>query len=91
MEWDAVTEGRDAESITGYRIERSTWNGDGPGDFDTSWVVRQTNRGIGPYVETGLTPNTQYYYQVAAVTRNGAVPYIGPYSMVSIFIPPAGN
>ncbi len=91
LEWDAVTEGRDAESITGYRIERSTWNGDGPGDFDTSWVVRQTNRGIGPYVETGLTPNTQYYYQVAAVTRNGAVPYIGPYSMVSIFIPPAGN
>lgn len=89
--WDEVTEGRDASSITGYRIERSTWNGDGPGDFDTSWVARQTNRKGSPYVETGLTPNTQYYYQVAAVTRNGAVPYIGPYSMASIFIPPAGN
>lgn len=93
LEWEKpiAKEGDDSDSITGYRIERSTWNGDGPGDFDTSWVVRQTNRGIGPYVETGLTPNTQYYYQVAAVTRNGAVPYIGPYSMVSIFIPPAGN
>ncbi len=91
LEWDAVTEGRDVDSITGYRIERSTWNGEGPGDFDTSWVARQTNRGIGPYVETGLTPNTQYYYRVAAVTRNGAVPYIGPYSIASIFIPPAGN
>ena len=89
--WDEVTEGRDAASITGYRIERSTWSGDGPGDFDTSWVARQTNRKGSPYVETGLTPNTQYYYQVAAVTRNGAVPYIGPYSMASIFIPPAGN
>ena len=93
LEWEKpiAKEGDDSDSITGYRIERSTWNGDGAGDFDTSWVVRQTNRGIGPYVETGLTPNTQYYYQVAAVTRNGAVPYIGPYSMVSIFIPPAGN
>lgn len=89
--WDEVTEGRDVDSITGYRIERNTWNGEGPGDFDTFWVARQTNRGIGPYVETGLTPNTQYYYRVAAVTRNGAVPYIGPYSMASIFIPPAGN
>ena len=93
LEWEKPTakDGDDSASITGYRIERSTWNGEGPGDFDTSWVARQTNRGIGPYVETGLTPNTQYYYQVAAVTRNGAVPYIGPYSMVSIFIPPAGN
>ena len=93
LEWEKpiAKEGDDSDSITGYRIERSTWNGEGPGDFDTSWVVRQTNRGIGPYVETGLTPNTQYYYQVAAVTRNGAVPYIGPYAMVSIFIPPAGN
>ena len=89
--WDEVTEGRDAASITGYRIERNTPNDAGT-DFDTTWVTRQTNRKSNTYVETGLTPNTDYYYRVAAVTRNGSVPYIGPYSDIErFFIPPAGG
>ena len=89
--WDEVTEGRDASSITGYRIERNTPGDDG-GFFDTSWVARQTNRKSNTYVETGLTPGTDYYYRVAAVTRNGSVPYIGRYSDIeSFFIPPTGG
>ena len=89
--WDEVTEGRDASSITGYRIERNTPN-DGGTDFDTSWVARQTNRKSNTYVETGLTPNTDYYYRVAAVTRNGSVPWIGPYTEIErFFIPPPGG
>ena len=89
--WDEVTEGRDASSITGYRIERNT-PGDGSTDFDTSWVARQTNHKNTTYVETGLTPGTDYYYRVAAVTRNGSVPYIGRYSDIErVFIPPTGG
>ena len=89
--WDEVTEGRDASSITGYRIERNT-PGDGSTDFDTSWVARQTNHKNTTYVETGLTPGTDYYYRVAAVTRNGSVPYIGRYSDIErFFIPPTGG
>lgn len=81
--WDEVTEGRDASSITGYRIERNTWSGDGTEEFDTSWVARQTNHKNTTYVDTGLAPDTYYYYRVAAVTRNGSVPYIGPYAYAS--------
>ena len=88
--WDEVTEGRDAASITGYRIERNT-----PGDdgfFDTAWVARQTNRKSNTYVDTGLTPGIDYYYRVAAVTRNGSVPWIGPYTEIErYFIPPPGG
>ena len=43
LEWDEVAEGRDAASITGYWIERTTDAGD-----DTSWVARQTNRRSSP-------------------------------------------
>ncbi len=89
--WDAVTEGRDASSITGYRIERNAWSGDGTEEFDTSWVARQTNHKNTTYVDTGLTPNADYYYRVAAVTRNGSVSWIGRYSAIqSFFIPPPG-
>ena len=89
--WGEVTEGRDAASITGYRIERNT-PGDGGTDFDTTWVTRQTNRKSNTYVETGLTPNTDYYYRVAAVTRNGSVPWIGPWADIERFyIPPPGG
>ena len=86
LEWDEVTEGRDASSITGYRIERTTNGGD-----DTSWAARQTNRTSGPYVETGLAPDSYYCYRVAAVTRNGSVPYIGPYSTNCAFTPRPGG
>ena len=90
--WDEVTEGRDAASITGYRIERSTWSGDGTEDFDTSWVARQTNRKNTTYVDTGLTPGADYYYRVAAVTRNGSVPWIGRWAGPErFFIPPPGG
>ncbi len=89
--WDEVTNGRDASSITGYRIERNTCCGDGT-DFDTTWVARQTNRKSNTYVETGLTPGTDYYYRVAAVTRNGSVPWIGPWADIErFFIPPPGG
>ena len=86
LEWDAVTAGRDASSITGYRIERTTDGGD-----DTSWAARQTNRRSSPYVETSLTPDTYYCYRVAAVTRNGRVPYIGPYSFECALTPRPGS
>ena len=86
LEWDGVAEGRDVGSITGYRIERTTDAGD-----DTTWVARQTNRRSSPYVETGLTPDTYYCYRVAAVTRNGSVPYIGPHSFDCAYIPPPGG
>ena len=89
--WDEVTEGRDASSITGYRIERNTWSGDGTEEFDTSWVARQTNHKNTTYVDTGLTPGADYYYRVAAVTRNGSIPWIGRYSTIErFFIPPPG-
>ena len=62
--WDEVAEGRDAASITGYRIERTTDAGD-----DMSFATRQTNRRSSPYVETDLAPDTYYCYRVAAITR----------------------
>ena len=90
--WDEVMEGRDAASITGYRIERSTWSGDGTEEFDTSWVARQTNHKNTTYVDSGLTPGADYYYRVAAVTRNGSVPWIGRWAGPErFFIPPPGG
>ena len=80
LEWDAPTTGEDLGSITGYRIERSA----NPGD-DSLWRAIQTNRTQTVYVDRGLTPDTFYYYRVAAVTRNGSVPYIGPYAWESEF------
>ena len=73
-------------TITGYWVEWTTDGGD-----DASWAVRQTNRRDSPYVETGLAPLTQYCYRVAAVTRNGAVPYIGPYAIDCYLTPQPGN
>ena len=42
-------------------------------------------------METSLAPDTYYCYRVAAVTRNGSVPYIGPYSFECALIPRLGG
>lgn len=67
-----------ASNETGYVLERST-NG-------TNFTAIATlGANITSYSETGLTPNTQYYYQVKAINSSAASVYT---TAVSITTPP---
>ena len=59
--------------VTGYMVQRGTMSSDGT----MSWTdVSPAHRGTDmTYMDTGLTPNTKYYYRVAAVNAAGTGEY----------------
>ncbi len=67
LEWDTASE--NGATITGYRIQRRPTGG--------TWatIVSDTGSTTRLYTNTGLTANTQYQYQVAAINSVGVGPY----------------
>lgn len=63
LDWGSAT------NVSGYKIERSS-------DGVTGWT--QIGSSGSPYVDSGLSPGTTYFYRVKATNYNGD----GPYSSV---------
>ena len=58
--------------VTGYMVQRGTMSSDGT----MSWTDVSLHTGTDmTYMDTGLTPNTKYYYRVAAVNAAGTGEY----------------
>jgi hypothetical protein len=77
--WGAVSSDG-GQSVTGYRIQRSTDNT----NFLT--IVADTNSTSRTFTDSNLTPGFTYYYRVAAINAVAVahgVDYSGPYSAVS--------
>jgi len=68
LSWNApASDG--GSTIIGYKIQRST-------DGGTTWtsIIRNTHSTATTYSDTGLLPNTTYYYRVFAINSAGQSP-----------------
>ena len=74
LAWDAPGN-NGGETITDYQIQRST-DGTIYADYDTATST--------VFVDTGLNPNTQYWYQVAARNSEGLSTYTSPVSSTTL-------
>ena len=66
LTWDAVPDGH------GYRLERRTAG-------SARWVPRAADTAATRFVDTGLAPDTRYYYRVS--TRGDGRPYVASFTL----------
>ena len=66
LDWDVP----DDSTITGYRILRRLPAQDPPGEF--SVLLENTGSALTTYIDTTVTPQTSYVYQVQAINAHGS-------------------